>query len=137
MSYLRMIDVGSREGIHIRMRDPAPDHLAPVNVSTPAHFLTCRFVVQEFNCRSRDRNWILERYQHSAPVIQKFGCVPVRSRDDRLAGAQGIRQGSRYSLCFESIRSNVNVGGTDQRSHFVRADKPVEKHYLIFNTKFL
>jgi hypothetical protein len=50
----------------------------------PAHCLTCRIVVQKFNCRCCDRHRIHKGDQRSASIGQEFGRVSVRSRNDRL-----------------------------------------------------
>ena len=105
---LRVMVTSLFEGMHIRLRCPVPHHLACVEVSVPAHCLTCRIVVQKFNCRCCDRHRIHKGDQRSASIGQEFGRVSVRSRNDRLAGAQGIRQGLRLQQELgEPLRNRI------------------------------
>ena len=131
---LQAISASSHEGPHVRLCYPVPDHVASIKVSTFAHCLAGRIVVQEFNCRICDGGWVLEGNQRPAPIAQEFGGVPVRSRDDRLSGAQGVRECSGYGLCLVAVRRDVNVGRTNQRSHFLRADEPVVEDNVLLNS---
>ena len=45
---LHAIRASSEEDPHIRLRDPIPDHVACIDVSTFAHCLAGHIVVQEF-----------------------------------------------------------------------------------------
>src|SRR5208337_3682912 len=62
---------------------------------------------------------------------------PVWSRDDRLPRAQGIRECSGYSLCLVTVRSDINVGRTNQRSHFLRTEEPVVEDHVLLNSQLL
>jgi hypothetical protein len=70
-------------------------------------------VVPEFNCHICNSRWILEGNQLPAPIGQELGGVPVRRRDDRLPGAQGLRECSRYGLRLIAVGRDVDVGGTN------------------------
>ena len=48
---LYVSSASSYEGLHIRLRYPAPDHLACIEVSTFSHLPAGRILVQEFNRR--------------------------------------------------------------------------------------
>src|ERR1035437_8377991 len=133
---MRVIGTGLHEGAHIRLRCPAPDHLACVKVSAFAHSLAFCIVDQKFNCGRCDGIWILEGDQRSASIIEKLSGVPVWSRDDRLACAHGIRQCPRYSLCLVAVRRDVNVGRTHQSSHLPGTEEPIVEDYLSLHSKF-
>ena len=75
MNRLRFAGVRPREGIHIGLCYPIPDHQAPIGVSALSHGLACYVVVQEFNCRSCDSTWIFEGNKYSAAVVQEFDCL--------------------------------------------------------------
>jgi hypothetical protein len=70
VSRLQMIGASAREGTHIRLRYPAPDHLAPMEVSALAHCLARRIVIQQFNCRCRESFRVFKGDQRSASVVQ-------------------------------------------------------------------
>src|ERR1019366_7629566 len=91
---LPAITASSHEGLHISLCYLVPDHVAGVDVGTFPHLLAGRIVVQKLNYRTCDSGWVLEGNQRPSPIGQEFGGVPVRSRNDRLPGPQGIGQGS-------------------------------------------
>ena len=70
MSRLQTIGARSREGTHIRLRYPAPDHLAPMRVSELAHCLARRVVFQQFNCRGGNCFRVLKGDQRSESIVQ-------------------------------------------------------------------
>ena len=76
---LQMTGASSREGPHIRLRYPVPDHLACIEVGAFAHGLAHRTVVNEFNGLGCNGVRVLKGNQCSAPSVQKFGGVPVGS----------------------------------------------------------
>jgi hypothetical protein len=86
----------------LRLRHPVPDHAACVEVSSFAHRLAGRIVVQKFNCQVCDSGWGLEgnQNQRPTPILQELGGMPVRSRDDCLPDAQGIRSFACASLGY-------------------------------------
>jgi hypothetical protein len=67
---LQMTGASSREGPHIRLRYPVPDHLAPMGVGSQAHRLARRIVFQQFNCRGCNGIRILKGDQRSASIVQ-------------------------------------------------------------------
>ena len=52
------------------MRYPIPDHVAGIDVSTFAHCLAGRIVVQKLNCRVCDSVWVAEGNQPPRPSFK-------------------------------------------------------------------
>ena len=115
MGRLHAIGAGTVEGAHVRLRHTVPDHLAPITISAPAPRWTRCIVLGA---------QLLPLLKHSGsqtePVLrvlaQQFSCMPIGSRHDRFAGAQGISQGSRYGLRLVTVGRKVNIGRANQRA---------------------
>ena len=125
-----------REGVHIRLRDPVPDHLASMEVSAFAHGVASCIVVKEIDCRSCDCSRILKGNQCATPIIEKLGGVPVGNGDDGFPRAHGKSQGPRYRLRHVTVRRDVNVGRPDQRGHLLRTEEPVVEYYFSLDSQF-
>src|SRR5208337_2177515 len=95
-----------------------------------------RIVFQKLNSCNGDGRGVLEGNQRSAFTAEEFDGVPVGCGDDGFAGAHGKGKGSRYSLFLVAIGRDVNVGRTDQRSHFLGAEEPVQEYYLALDSQF-
>ena len=130
---LHAIRAHSYKGLHVGLCYPVPDQVACISVSSFAHCLAGRIVVQKLNRRICNSRRVLERNQRPAPIGQEFGGVPVRSRDNRLPGAQSVRQCPRYGLCLVAVWGDVDVSRTNQRSHFLRADESVVEDHVLLN----
>jgi hypothetical protein len=57
-------------------------------------------VVWQIDCRLRDRGWDPQRNKRAAPIVQRFGSLSVRRREDRLPGSQGTGKRSRDRLGY-------------------------------------
>ncbi len=123
--------------LHVTLRHPFPDHLPRVQISALAHGMAYRVSVQKLDGLLRDGIGILERNQGSPAVVQQLDGMPVRSRDNRLARAQCVRQRSRNHLRFMAIRSDIDVGGADEFGHLFRAGEAVVEDYLRLHSHFL
>ena len=119
-----------RETFHITLRHSLPDHLPREQVSAFAYGVAYRRSVQQFDCLVRDGTWILKWDQRASAVVQQLDRVPIRSRDDRLARTQCIRQRSGNYLRFMPIRSDVDVRGADEFDHFFGTDEAVVEDNL-------
>src|SRR5207245_6594503 len=85
----------------------------------------------------RDSARILEWHQCSAAVVQHLDRMPIRSRDDRLTCSQSISQRAGHYLCLMTVRSDVNIRGTYELNHLLRADEAVVEDHLWFHSHFL
>jgi hypothetical protein len=57
------MDAGSHKRTHLSPHDPVPGH--------------CCIIVQKFNRRSCDSNWVRKWDQNTASVVQEFDGVPL------------------------------------------------------------
>ena len=89
--------------------------MAGIDLSTFAHCLAGRIVVQELNCRICDSGWILEGNQHPAPIVQEIGGVPVWNRNDRLREQPAAKASRRTAGEGSGHTARVHVSEESHR----------------------
>jgi hypothetical protein len=83
------------------------------------------FVVEHFNDALGDGRRVRKRHQLTAAVGEQLFGIPIRRRNDRLAGADRVRQGSRGNLRRIEIRRDVDVRRADEFDQLLQADESV------------